>query len=202
MEEHVRVLNIKTKSIITANELEQFQQSIDSCVKLPEFQQLEKHISESHATTQEEFDKMYEQFKVYRKEMHNMLTKNELFERLQGFTTELNQKIDQRPTKEVVNTSLTKLDKKFTNLIDEQKAQTNLQFKKVQERQDRSDDEIFKLTKELSMLSQELLNKLTRQDGQRLWKHFQRFCEYEDLKDLYGRVMPQIANFEDRLLDF
>jgi len=43
---------------------------------------------------------------------------------------------------------------------------------------------------------------LTVQDGQRIWKHFQRFAEYDDLKDLYHRFMPQIIKFENQVADY
>ena len=39
-------------------------------------------------------------------------------------------------------------------------------------------------------------------DGKRIWRHFKRFAEYEDLKDLYSKVMPQIQLFEEKILDF
>lgn len=52
------------------------------------------------------------------------------------------------------------------------------------------------------MLSQKIEQRLTKSDGQRIWKHFQRFCEYEDLKDLYTKVIPEIAKFEEKILGF
>ena len=52
------------------------------------------------------------------------------------------------------------------------------------------------------MLYRESGKKLTIQDGQRIWKHFQRFAEYDDLKDLYQRCIPQLANFESKVEDF
>ena len=38
--------------------------------------------------------------------------------------------------------------------------------------------------------------------GQRFWRQLQRFAEYEDMKDLYGRVIPEIAKFESNVLNF
>lgn len=35
-----------------------------------------------------------------------------------------------------------------------------------------------------------------------IWKHFQRFAEYNDLKDLYNKCVPELAKFEERVLDF
>ena len=59
---------------------------------------------------------------------------------------------------------------------------------------------------EYKLLDEEINNikkvMLTVDDGKRIWKHFQRFCEYEDLKDLYSRTMPEINKFEGRLIQF
>ena len=43
---------------------------------------------------------------------------------------------------------------------------------------------------------------LTKQDGQKIWRNFQRFAEYEDLKYLYSKVIPEISKFEGRIIDF
>ena len=44
--------------------------------------------------------------------------------------------------------------------------------------------------------------KLDYEDGKKLWRHFSRYAEYDDLKDLYKKVMPEILKFEDRLFEF
>lgn len=38
-------------------------------------------------------------------------------------------------------------------------------------------------------------------DGQRLWRQYQRFAEYEDLRDLYNKCIPEISKFEGKLID-
>ena len=48
----------------------------------------------------------------------------------------------------------------------------------------------------------ELNKSLTREDGRRIWRHFQRFAEYNDLKELYGKCIPQIAKFEQKIINF
>jgi len=47
-----------------------------------------------------------------------------------------------------------------------------------------------KLNKEIDSLTKNSFLKLDKIDGQRIWKHFQRFAEYNDLKDLYNKVVP------------
>lgn len=48
----------------------------------------------------------------------------------------------------------------------------------------------------------DLKQRLTISDGKRIWKHFQRFSEYEDLRDLYNKVVPEIVKFEEKLIDY
>lgn len=42
---------------------------------------------------------------------------------------------------------------------------------------------------------------LNLKDGRRIWRHFQRFAEYSDLKELYGKCVPQIAKFEQKIIN-
>ena len=42
---------------------------------------------------------------------------------------------------------------------------------------------------------------MSTEDGKRLWRAHQRFAEYEDLRDLYKRCLPEIQNFEKKILD-
>lgn len=58
------------------------------------------------------------------------------------------------------------------------------------------------MLKEFDSYNKLLHKKLDIQDGQRIWKHFQRFAEYSDLKDLYNRCIPVIAQFEQKIIEF
>lgn len=44
------------------------------------------------------------------------------------------------------------------------------------------------------------MGHLDKNDGKRIWKQFQRFCEYSDLKDLYNRVIPELQKFEQKII--
>ena len=35
-----------------------------------------------------------------------------------------------------------------------------------------------------------------------IWKHFERFSLYDDLKTLYNKVIPEIAKFEQKIINF
>lgn len=42
---------------------------------------------------------------------------------------------------------------------------------------------------------------LTLEDGKKIWRHFQRFAEYNDLKELYTKCIPQLVKFESKLIE-
>ena len=35
-----------------------------------------------------------------------------------------------------------------------------------------------------------------------MWSNFNQFALYDDLKDLYGKTVPEIKKFEDRIIEF
>lgn len=43
---------------------------------------------------------------------------------------------------------------------------------------------------EIDKLTQKFNRNLTIEDGKKIWRHFQRFAEYNDLKELYGKCIP------------
>ena len=36
----------------------------------------------------------------------------------------------------------------------------------------------------------------------KIWKHFERFALYSDLKELHNLVIPEIGKFENRIISF
>ena len=129
-----------------------------------------------------------------------MLKRNELVARLDSVLVSMNAKLDQRPTKDVVNKSFQKFNQMLTVKIDQNQIQSKqlYQENKIQI-QELDKEVVFQNTKFLQY-QEDLDSKLTIADGKRIWKHFQRFSEYDDLKDLYGKVIPEIAKFEEELI--
>lgn len=58
------------------------------------------------------------------------------------------------------------------------------------------------MNQEIDHLTSEMNKKLTVTDGKRLWRHFQRFAEYNDLKLLYNKFMPELVKIEQKIMDF
>ena len=91
-----------------------------------------------------------------------------------------------------------------------------MQGEEIQKMQDDTDNKFFENRKALRVYDEELkrlgleINKAFNEidlkvpltDGQRIWKNFQRFAEYDDLKELYSKVLPEIGKFETKLMQF
>ena len=89
-----------------------------------------------------------------------------------------------------------------------------MQGEEIQKMQDDTDNKFFENRKALRVYDEELkrlgleINKAFNEidlkvpltDGQRIWKNFQRFAEYDDLKELYSKVLPEIGKFETKLM--
>lgn len=62
--------------------------------------------------------------------------------------------------------------------------------------------EIVAFGHKLDEIEAELMIKINKDEGAKIWEHFQRFAEYDDLKDLYSKVLPPIAKFEQKLINY
>lgn len=47
-----------------------------------------------------------------------------------------------------------------------------------------------------------LKTKVDFPELEKIWMQFDRYCMYDDLKDLYAKTVPQIAKFEVKLEEF
>ena len=57
-------------------------------------------------------------------------------------------------------------------------------------------EELKNYNESIETLYQSLELKVEAKELTPIWKHFERFALYEDLKDLHNIVIPKIANFE------
>ena len=44
--------------------------------------------------------------------------------------------------------------------------------------------------------------KMDHEEGKKMWINFQRFALYDDFKSLYGKVVPEISKFEQKIYDY
>ena len=43
---------------------------------------------------------------------------------------------------------------------------------------------------------------MDKDEAVRLWRNFDKYSTYDDFKDLYGKVIPEIQKFENKVLEF
>ena len=54
----------------------------------------------------------------------------------------------------------------------------------------------------MNLVNKNLQFKLDKNDATRIWKYFDRFALYSDLKDLFAKCLPSLAKFEQKIADF
>ena len=74
-------------------------------------------------------------------------------------------------------------------------AKLDIQSKKLEDAIDSFEDGLKEFRIDLG-------DKLDHKDGKKIWEHLQRFAEYSDLKDLYQKCIPQLASFEQKMIEF
>ena len=60
----------------------------------------------------------------------------------------------------------------------------------------------MQLGTEITKYGKDIEYKMDKADAARIWRYLKRFAEYEDLKDLRNRIIPEIAKFEQKISDF
>ena len=59
--------------------------------------------------------------------------------------------------------------------------------------------EVIEVTNSQSEL---LLGKVDFSEIDKIWDKFDKFCIFDDLKDLYLKTVPEISKFETKIIDF
>ena len=77
-----------------------------------------------------------------------------------------------------------------------------MDLEKLSDEQKEQDNEIRQLGEELSKIGFKFDLKLDKTEAQKIWKEFQFYSRHDDLKNLYRIVNPEIAKFEQKIMDF
>lgn len=64
------------------------------------------------------------------------------------------------------------------------------------------DKELGVFAAKIQRFEMQLDDKIELPILQPIWKNFERFALYDDLKDLYSKVLPEIVKFEQRIINF
>ena len=76
------------------------------------------------------------------------------------------------------------------------------EIKDIEAKNTKVDEEIKQvIKKDIMDINYELKQKTSNEETVKVWKNFQNYAEYNDLKDLYQKVIPQVSRFEDTLMD-
>lgn len=62
----------------------------------------------------------------------------------------------------------------------------------------KSEKDIKHINKDTAAINLDLNTKTNNDETIRIWKNFNKYAEFNDLKDLYAKVFPEIRKFEDR----
>lgn len=135
---------------------------------------------------------------IIKKNVKRFSTREELASRIQLIQIDLTDKLNERPKLAHFN----RFTKDFSHKLNDLNEFTKSQFNILNSQQQDQDNELAKLNKEIDKVWLDLYKKVSTADAQRLWRHFQRFAEYEDLRDLYKKTLPEIQKFEQRLIEF
>ena len=111
---------------------------------------------------------------------------------------ELEQKIDDRPTytklKKMWNDYDIKVSKSIDVVLEKAEDVNNRINQEIQERM-RVEDQVDDILGKLNF-------KMDNEEGKKIWDNLQRFAEYNDLKDLYNKCIPELAKFESKIIEF
>ena len=74
--------------------------------------------------------------------------------------------------------------------------------KKISDEQVQQDTELSKFGAELTNIYPKIDLKMNMSDGTQIWTEFGKYSRHDDLVNLYNIVNPEIAKFEQKIIDF
>ena len=82
------------------------------------------------------------------------------------------------------------------------KKQLESHVKKINDEQIQQDIELSKLGAEVTDVYPKIDLKMNLSDGTQIWSEFSKYSRHDDLVNLYKIVNPEIAKFEQKIMDF
>lgn len=173
-------------------DIDQLYKQLSSYVQREEHTDLKNEIKD--CATKSQLSGLEGEFEKLKKDQSRFIRSDEVMTRFQVMQEHFKDMVEQRVH--------VKQLKQLTKSIDQLKESVNDQFDKICTNQNEFDNELSSFSKDMKRMTAEMAKQLTVKDGQRIWRTFQRFAEYHDLKDLYQKCMPEISKFECRIMDF
>ena len=53
---------------------------------------------------------------------------------------------------------------------------------------------------EVAKVRREIDGKMESEEGGKIWQNFRKYAQYNELQELYKKVVPEIGKFEDKLI--
>jgi hypothetical protein len=186
----VELLNLQMETTAKMQDIEKLQNKFSEYTPLSTTRFVQDDLRE--VIKKEDFDILAREQDNLKKDLGRLCSKEELVNRLNIFNNDVNVKLQERPT----NSSIKKVLGTYDIKIDHISYVLNEAVEKLDRTQADQDKEIGSLAREINEFAKDLSLKLDKNDATRIWKHFQRFAEYSDLKDLYAKCIPELAKFE------
>ena len=132
------------------------------------------------------------------KNVNKLITKEEVITRFNLLNDSISKKLADRPTIGYFKKVIAAIDKKIDAMDDTVQYQIEL----AEQTTDDFGKELKSFATQMDNIEKALALKIELPALDPLWKHFERFSLYDDLKTLYGKVIPEIAKFEQKIINF
>ena len=195
-------------------ELGNLESKVNDSIRIKDLIKLEKEINESlnkYATkeyvnyfeetigeyvSKKEYEEMKEDNRVIVENIKTLISKDETEKLVHKVRDDISKKFEQYPTLKIVDQAIEPLFGK----INELDAQVLTAGEQVETQSKELNITLKDFSAKIDSYGTLLDEKIDLPYLDPLWKNFERFALYDDFKDLYGKVMPEIKKFESRII--
>lgn len=165
--------------------MEDLTKSLENYVRYEEYRFLENDCKVM--VKHEDLDGISLRMDAMEKRAAQFLKQDEFMHRINIFQSDVKDQLALRPTEKQIKQTIKHLDDK----INQDSNEVNARMDTFAKMQSSFDNELKMHGSDIDKLTHRLdKDNLNKDDGKRIWRHFQRFAEYNDLKELYTKCIP------------
>eukprot|EP00347_Sterkiella_histriomuscorum_P005859 403355004 len=193
----IESLKLRMKNMPSPEKLESIEHRFREFITFDHFKDFSDNLHRRFCTQDQVTNIKDSIYKIDTK-LVNYTTKDELKKVQYQVELNIDKKLLPKLSMEQFQKELEQVDKQFNVRIDAIKttqnqnkntfSQINRDFQHIQD--------------DLKYLDEQVQNTVDREEGDKIWNHFKRFCKFDDMKDLYQKTVPEIQKFEQKLIDF
>lgn len=146
-------------------------------------------------TKKEDIRIIINDIKTLRQGNDRSITRDEFNEKWKKLRMEIDCSFAERPTINYVRQIIAAQDDKVSIIND----QLNEELERLDQCLNILDTEVKGYDDRFTDIGKQLNERLLHSDAKKIWDYFTRFAEYSDLKDLYNKVIPELAKFEQKI---